>query len=958
MFIALATVLVTNAQSLGIVKGSVSDSYNTAPLASVKVTLIGTTIEQLTDAEGNFLIQNAPAGNQLLELSLEGYETQNFPITVSEGGEVDLGSILLYEVALDQTDLSVISLSEEELSTDEGAADNTAGLLQSSRDVFLSTAAYEFSSTFFRARGYNSENGKLLINGIEMNKIYNGRPQWGNWGGMNDLMRNQILTNGLEASEYTFGGVGGSNNVVMRASEYSQGGRVSYASSNRSYTGRVMASYSSGLNEKGWAYSFLAARRFGTEGYNDATLYDANSFAVSVEKVINDNHSLNFTGFYTPNRRGKSSPNTQEVYDLKNTRYNSYWGKQDSNKRNSRERNIEEPVLMLNHFWDINEKTTLNTNVAYQFGKIGNSRLDYGGTTLETDTSGNEFIVGGGSNPDPTYYQKLPSYHLRHVDDPDYEQAYLAEQEFKNDGQIDWNSLYSANLSVGAQGGNSVYALYEDRNDDNQFTANTIFRTELNENVDINAALTYRNLKSKNFANMLDLLGGTGFLDADSFSDTVDEAQNDLNNRNRIVGEGDTFKYNFEIDANIIDGFAQAQFSYDKIDFYVGGQLSNTTYQRNGLYRNGRFEDSSFGKSEKLDFTNYGVKGGLTYKLSGRHLFTANLGYRTKAPSIRNSFSNSRENNDVVVDIENGVVSGLNSETIASFDASYILRTPMIQARFTGYYTQFTDATEISFFYADGITVLTAGDAQNETNAFVQEVVTGIDKRNIGMEIGISAQVTSRIKLKSAIALGDYVYSDNANVYATSSAISEFQDGFNPDGTPNYINEGDRIDFGTTNLKNYHVAGGPQRAVSVGFEYRDPEYWWFGATVNFFSNAYVDIAPITRTESFGLDADGVPFNDYDPAIARELLAQEKFDNYHLVNVVGGKSWRIDDYYIGFFANISNVLDKRYKTGGFEQSRNANYRVLKDDKERDTPVFGSKYWYGYGASYYLNVYFRF
>ena len=250
MFFALATVLVTNAQSLGIVKGSVSDSYNTAPLANVKVTLIGTTIEQLTDADGNFLIQNIPAGNQLLELSLKGYETQNFPINVSEGGEIDLGSILLYEVALDQTDLSVISLSEDELSSDEGAADNTAGLLQASRDVFLSSAAYEFSSTFFRARGYNSENGKMLINGIEMNKIYNGRPQWGNWGGMNDLMRNQILTNGLAASEYTFGGVGGSNNVVMRASEYSEGGRVSYASSNRSYTGRVMVSYNSGLNEK------------------------------------------------------------------------------------------------------------------------------------------------------------------------------------------------------------------------------------------------------------------------------------------------------------------------------------------------------------------------------------------------------------------------------------------------------------------------------------------------------------------------------------------------------------------------------------------------------------------------------------------------------------------------------------------------------------------------------------
>ena len=30
----------------------------------------------------------------------------------------------------------------------------------------------------------------------------------------------------------------------------------------------------------------------------------------------------------------KVSPNTQEVYDLKGTKYNEYWGYQDGEKRN------------------------------------------------------------------------------------------------------------------------------------------------------------------------------------------------------------------------------------------------------------------------------------------------------------------------------------------------------------------------------------------------------------------------------------------------------------------------------------------------------------------------------------------------------------------------------------------------------------------------------------------------
>ena len=928
LLLGVLFVFTANAQSQGIVKGNVSDGDSTNSINGVTISVEGTTIKLVTDESGDFILSNVPVGSQLVKIEAEGYEVQIFPVTVIENTTVDLGSIFMYKDEALLEDLSVISLTEDQLNDDEDGADNTAGLLQASRDVFSSTAAYEFSATFFRARGYNSENGKLLINGIEMNKIYNGRPQWGNWGGLNDVMRNQSLSNGLAPSEYTFGGIGGANNVSMRASDMRQGGRVSYASSNRSYVGRVMASYSSGMNEKGWAYSVLASRRYGNEGYNDATLYDANSFFASVEKKINDEHSLNLTAFYAQNRRGKSSPNTQEVFDLGGRTYNSYWGYQDGNKRNSRVRDIEEPVFMLNHYWDINDKTTLNTNVAFQTGKIGNSRLDNGGTNLVTNTSGDQFLEGGGLNPDPTYYQKLPSYQIRNGN---VVGAYEAREEFENDGQIDWTSLYTANLT----NGNSIYALYEDRNDDTQISMNTIFRTELNENIDLNGSVSYRNLKSKNFANMLDLLGGNGYLNVDSFSESIEEAQNDINNPNRLVQEGEKYRYNFEIDANILDAFAQAQFKYNKVDFYLAGKLSSTNYQRNGLYENGRFKGSrSFGKSEKVSFSNFSTKAGLTYKISGRHLLDFNAGYLTKAPSVRSTFSNSRENNDIVI--------GLTDEKITSFDASYIIRTPKIKGRLTGYYTKFEDATEISFFYADGI----SGISDSESAAFVQEVLTGVDKRNIGLELGIEYQITPTIKLKGAAAVGDYIYDSNPNLYIASDDFDQS------------VNNG-TIEYGEAALKNYHVAGGPQRAYSVGFEYRDPDYWWFGATTNYFSNGYVDVAPITRTSNFSADPiDGQQFNDYDPVLARELLKQEQFDDYFLVNAVGGKSWRINNNYIGFFATIGNILNVKYKTGGFEQSRNANFRELRDDKALDSPVFGSKYWQGYGTSYYLNVYYRF
>jgi len=914
-----------------LVTGSVTESISLEPIPDVTVIIEGTDLITSTNELGVFEFNsNLPLGEQILRISKEGYSFKRFPIVINEGQTVDIQDMTLLKDSA--ADLFTISLSDDQLNEDASGLDNVSGLLQSSLDLFQRTAAFEFSSSFFRVRGLDSDNGSVLINGIEMNKLFNGRPQWSNWGGLNDVVRNQELTTGLQPSNYNFGGVLGTTNMILRASQYREGGRITYSTSNRSYTNRILASYSSGLLKGGWSYSIMAGRRWGDEGYQEATLYDSNSFFASVEKQLGEKHSLNFTSIYTPNRRGKSSPNTQEVYDLKGIKYNEYWGWQNGEKRNSRIKEIEEPILMLNHYWDISSKTTLNTNVGYQFGKIGNSRLDWNGTDLVDG-----FPEGGALNPSPTYYQKLPSYFVRNFPD-DLGQAYEAQQEFLNNGQINWFDMYQTNISRAGNGGNAVFALYEDRNDDSQLTINSILNSELSDNILLNASINYRSLKSENFAEIIDLFGADAYLDVDPFATNIDEAQNDLLNPNKLAGEGDKFRYNFNLYAEIISGYAQAQFKYNKVDFYIAGSVTNTTYQREGLYQNGSFPNNSLGKGREVKFTGFGVKGGMTYKITGKHLIDVNGGYITRAPSLRNTFSNSRENHDVVGD-RNGL--GITEEKVFSTDVSYLFRSPIVKARLTGYYTLMQDANEISFYYADGV----GGD----NNAFVQEVLQGIDKRHIGAELGIEAQVTPTIKLKGVASIGQFTYDNNPNLYLTTEPTQEAE-------AAGFVN-GYR-DYGTSNLKNYKIAGGPQQAYSVGFEYRDPKYWWFGATVNYFSNTYVDVNPLTRTTNFTTDSDGNGFNDYDPELARELLRQEEFDDYFTVNLTGGKSWKIGNYYVGLFASVNNLLDEVYKTGGFEQGRNANYRQLRDDQALETPVFGPKYWYARGATYFVNVNFRF
>ena len=901
-------------------KGTIIDAISSQPLPDVSIKIQGDNSHTKTDALGVFvLITNDSFGDQILILEKVGYISKRLPIVINAKQILELPVIALdIDITEEQLQIGLISLSDNDLNSDDVQESfNTSGLLSAGRDAFLSAAAFDWSATFFRPRGLDNANGKLLINGITMNKQFNGRPQWGSWGGLNDAQRNREFTQGLKASEYSLGGLAGVTNIVMRASQERKGGRVSYAAASASYQGRIMGSYNSGLSLKGWAYSVLLSRRFGKEGFQDGTLYDANSIYLSVEKKINSNHSLNFSSFYTPNRRGRASSLTQEQVDLKGRTYNPFWGFQNGEQRNARMRKIEEPVFMINHYWDVSDKTSINTNVGYQVGTIKSGRIDNGSLR----------------NPAPNYYQLLPSFALQ---DPsptasDFQTAYLLQQDFINHGQLDWESIYQSNVAES----NSRIILQNDVVADKQLSVNMILNTQLTDAITINGNVSYRNLKSKNYAQVSDLLGGEGFLDIDNFSVSEsqdgqegDLAQSDVRNPNRIVQVGDRYKYNYNINSGIVAGFAQAQFAFNKVDYFISGTASTTSYQRDGLFENGNFVgENSFGLSEKLSFTDGGLKAGATYKFTGRHIMTVNGAYYTTAPSIRNSFSNARQNNDVV--------NNLTSEQIQSVDASYIYRSPIVKARITGFYTGFQNGTDLGFFFTQN------SIAQTEAS-FVQEVLTNVARQNIGAEVGIEAQVLPTLKLKAAASVGQYTYANNPDIYYTSDDF---------DGPQTFGN-------GKVAIKNLHVAGGPERAYQLGLEYRDPDFWNFGITVNHFSNAYLDISNLARTANFNQDIDGQPFNDFDADVAKGLLRQTQIDSYNLVNIIGGKSWRIGSYFVGFFATVNNVLNENYITGGFEDSRRVNYRSKLEESQRATPIFGDRLFFGRGTTYYANAYVRF
>ena len=911
LFLGLSLGILAHAQTLHEITGDLSDADTSLPLAEVVVSVQNTNISVKSDANGHFSLKNVPEGHQVVVVSKAGYETQYFPVEVTKP-QTALGSILMYIDYTQRIDNSVVTLSDDDLSDDEaGGADNVAGILQSSKDVYQRAVAYNFGQVWFKERGYDSGYGQVAFNGMPMNKISNNRPQWSDWGGLNDVLRNQVFTPGLAASETSFGNVLGTTNFITRASKYREGGKISYAFTNSNYNGRAMASYNTGLLENGWALSVLGSRRYAQEAYIEGTSYNAWGGFIAVEKKLSEHQSVNFTAFYTPNRRGKNSPNTQEVFDLGGLKYNAYWGYQGDRKRNARMKEIKEPTFMLGHYWDINTYTSLNTNIMYQKGTIGNSRLGYLGV-----------------NPDPTYYQNLPSYSLIPGKE-DYANAHEITYAFLHktpDSQLQWDALYAAN----ALSDDAFYYQYEDVNDDRVMAVNSVLNTKLNDIITLNASVLYKKVTSENYARMMDLLGANHFTDKDKYA-TGDFAQNDLNHPDRSIYTGDKFSYDYLIDAGIFDAFAQTQFAYDAVDFYVAGNFGSTTYQREGLYKNGQYAGNSFGKGNRKQFPTYGVKTGLTYKITGRQLLHFNAGYMTKAPSLRNTYINPRVRHDFV--------DGITTEKILSADASYIFRAPGVKARLTGYYTSFKDLSKVSYYYVQGI----AGEGSVDSN-FLTTAISGMQKKNLGGEFGLEAAVTPTLSITGVAAVGQFTYANNPTLSAY----------YFEDSTPYSIQDK------TVYLNNYKQSGTPQQGYSLGFSYRDPKYWWVSANANLLRNNYISLSEFRRTDNFYLDSFGnpVPLVGATQEEVDRILAQEKFDDIFLVNLVGGKSWKVDGKYFGFFASINNLLGETFKTGGFEQARKANFEELSQDQNLENPLFGNKYWYGRGTSYYLNFYVRF
>jgi hypothetical protein len=668
-----------------------------------------------------------------------------------------------------------------------------------------------------------------------------------------------------------------------------------------------MISGSTGMMENGWAFTVSGSRRWAQEGYFEGTFYDAWGYFLSAEKKINKKHSIGLIAFGAPSKKGKSGISVQESYDLSgNNFYNPYWGYQNGEVRNSRVSNYHKPKFLLNHYWQIDDKQKLTSGINYSFGRGSSTRLNW----------------YDAADPRPDYYKYLPSYW---TDNEDMFNS-LTDMWQSNDvgTQLDWDQYYFANgknlytvnnvdgvAENDVTGNRSKYIVEETRTDVQQYGANSTYSNQLTEKIKLTSALNLRWYKGHHYQVVADLLGGDYWLDIDQFAerDFADEdiAQNDLDNPNNIVGVGDQIGYDYTASINNYDIFGQADFVYSRFDAFASAKLSYSEFWRTGNRRNGKFPTDSYGDAPKQQFVDYAVKAGATWKITGRNFVIANVLAMTEAPYFWDAYISPRTRDHVIDDLK--------SEKIYSGDLSFVHRSPFVDARLTAYYTDFRDQIKNRSFYHD------------ELNSYVNYIMQGVNKLNYGLEFGIEVKVTPTWTVNAAGSWGKFIYNSRPTVTIAQDNDSE-------------IIAEDR----TVYIENYHVGNMPELAASVGIKYSSPHYWFAGIDLNYFDNTYLDFSPDRRTVEAVAD-----YVVTDPQW-EQLLTQQVVDPAYTLNFFGGKNFKIGDYYTGITLSVNNVLDYTDQSiGGFEQYR---YDTGNIDK------FPPKYFYMYGRTYFLNVYFRF
>jgi iron complex outermembrane receptor protein len=688
------------------ITGTVVDETN-QPLPGASVLVKGTANGTSADFNGKFSLQ-ATSNSGILVVSFIGYKAKEVAYASSKNNLTvqllqDAGS--LNEIIITATSFAIDRKTPVAVSTIRAAdierklgSQEFPEVLKSTPGVYATKSGGGFGDGRINLRGFNSENVAVMINGVPVNDMENGRVYWSNWAGLSDVTSAMQVQRGLGAAKVAVPSIGGTINILSKTSDIEKGGNVLASTGNNGFQ-KYGFTLSTGLMDSGLAATVSFSKTSG-EGYVDGTQFDGYNYFVNFTKEINENHKLSFTTFGSPQRHGQRQ-NRSTVETIRNAqsgiRFNPDWGYKDGQVVNIEDNFYHKSQTSLNHYWTISDKTSLSTAAYASYGSGG------GGGTAGTNRGLFNERVGGADQP------------------------------------VDIDNIVEINRANGALGSEAI--LRASRNDHEWFGVLSTFKTELTDEIDLIAGVDWRTYTGKHYREVTDLLGGQYFLDGEVNDDGVFEPNN-VNRSNHALQVGDKMGYNNDGRVGWLGFFGQAEFENQEGNFnaFISTSLQRSTYQRVDYFQYDLSTEAGrdLGTTEKVNLVGHSLKGGGNFIIDDVQNVFANIGYFER-PANFDAVFQGFNNTTVNADAEN--------EKIFSLELGYGIRGEKFAANVNLYRTQWNDRS-----FSRGIN---ADPDVTGSEDFTANLL-GVNALHQGVEFDFTYKPSYNLNFSGMLSLGDW----------------------------------------------------------------------------------------------------------------------------------------------------------------------------------------------------------
>ena len=618
--------------------GTVIDS-DSKPLEGANIVVVGTELGGVSDKDGSFKI-DVPTGTYDVTASFIGYtsvtnsvvvgdivSSVNFILEFSYLGLSDVE--VLASRASENTPVAYTTVDKEEMAFRLGSQDIPMSL-NTTPSVYATQQGGGAGDARVNVRGFNQRNVAVMINGVPQNDMENGWVYWSNWDGVADAAQSIQMQRGLSAVNLATPSIGGTMNIITDPASAEKGGKFKQEAGDGGFL-KTTVNYNTGLIGDKLALSGTVVRKTG-DGIIDGTWTDAWAYYFGSSYQMDEYNRFELYAIGAPQRHGQNlykqniATYSQELagsidgYDVLAFQegekfeteagrfYNQNWAPVDpsytgqqywymygarttnrfnSNFLNERENFFHKPLVNLNHFMTINDKTRLSS-VLYWSGGSGGGTGTYGSVSRTPAVEGN------------AWYRSSP-----------WAWDWNAEIE-QNRTNIDADYSDTEKRSTGI--------LRNSINRQNTYGLISKLNYDVSEELEVQFGIDWRTAGIEHAREVRDLLGG------DYYVDFADDNAPD----GKVVRLGDEIAYFNSTTVDWIGGFVQGNYETEKVNLYGMGGLSSIKYS----YQDHFTVDNEVIKADAI--STFQVKGGGLYRLNDGLSVFGNAGYVEKPPIMDN----------------------------------------------------------------------------------------------------------------------------------------------------------------------------------------------------------------------------------------------------------------------------------------------------------------------------------